>query len=307
MRILLTGGSGFIGTALSKELVKRGIEIVNVDIKTNNHHSDNGLLAQIQGDLLDKEVMSKALDYEPDGIIHLAAVSRVIDAELDKERCLLVNEELTKRLLKACEGLPKRPWFIYGSSREVYGEQHHLPVKEGCDHSPINIYGVCKHNSERCVRDYSINHSKGMVLRFSNVYGNEYDILDRVVPRFILNAINDRPLIINGGSQTFDFTHVDDTVKGIIKSMDHLCCRPGPYFEDLHLLTGNGTTLQRLVSIIAEKLESQPQVIYGPEREYDVNRFIGDPTKAEKTIGFKAMIPIEEGVSKTIDLYQEVF
>lgn len=306
MTILITGGAGFIGSTLTEALINAGNEVIIVDKKPLKRLEHSDSLIQIIGDLCDFDVMKKALEFKPEGIVHLAAISRIFEAEQNKTECCKVNDILTKELLIKCKEMSERPWFIYGSSREVYGEQKSLPVKESCCHEPINIYGICKKRSENYTREYCTSSAKGMVLRFSNVYGNEYDILDRVVPHFILNAMKGEPLTINGGSQLFDFTHIDDTVNGIISSINHIRTNDDGYFEDVHLSTGQGTTLQELTKIVAESLELSVEVAYDEPRGYDVNQFVGDPAKALSILGFKTLISIEKGIELTVDKYAKL-
>lgn len=279
--------------------------MIIADLKPIRELEGGHSVEQVIGDLSEHEVMKEALEYKPDGIVHLAAVSRVVDAENDKMRCRRVNEKLTKQLLDGCRRMDNSPWFVYGSSREVYGEQNRLPVPENCVHKPINVYGECKKQSEIHVQDYSTTCAKGMVLRFSNVYGNEFDILDRVVPRFILNAMREVPLEINGGSQVFDFTHISDTVSGIVASIANISGKNLGYFEDVHLLTGKGTTLQELTATISEAIDRPVDVVFKEARVYDVNRFIGDPRKSFSVLGFKANTSISDGVKATIDRFVE--
>lgn len=306
MSLLITGGSGFIGSTLTESLIEKGWNVIIADNRPLQRLEDDGRVTQIIGDLRKQHILEEALSYEPEGIIHLAAVSRVIDAEKDKKRCRQVNDFMTRSIIDKSLEMGIKPWLIYGSSREVYGEQEAIPVSESCNHRPINIYGVCKQRSEEYVRDYCVNESKGMVLRFSNVYGNEYDILDRVIPRFIINAMNGDKLTINGGSQIFDFTNIEDTLNGIVLAIDNVRRVNTRYFDHLHLLTGHGTTLQNLAAIVSENVGVDVDIDYEQARDYDVNRFIGNPTKANKVIGFKAKVSIEEGIRTTMSRYMEV-
>ena len=154
-------------------------------------------------------------DKHFDGVVHLAAISRVVDAEKDKTNCIAVNLFGTKYLVDVLER-SKDTWLIFGSSREVYGEQKQFPVKESAPKKPINIYGECKLQGEQLIKE---RLQKYAILRFSNVYGNDYDIEGRVVPAFVKRALTDQILYLEGGEQTIDFTHISNTVESIIDTI----------------------------------------------------------------------------------------
>lgn len=311
MNVLITGGAGFIGSNLTEELVKMKHNIIALDTCSNpkNLLTFREKIEYIQGDVRNKDLMSRVFNkYVIDGIVHLAAVSRVVWGEENPKECYDVNVNGTRTLLNSIKTSKQRPWVIFGSSREVYGEPKMLPVCESYRKIPINHYGISKITCENLLKKYSKEMMvNSAILRFSNVYGNEKDILDRVIPKFVLSAIKGDELEIHGGNQLFDFTHIDDTVNGIIKTINLLNENGGPYTEDFHILTGKGTTLQNIVSIISNNLKRDPSVTYTEARNYDVERFIGDPTKADQVLNYKAKILPEKGIPKTIKCFKEVY
>jgi nucleoside-diphosphate-sugar epimerase len=316
-RVLITGGCGFIGSNLAERLIAAGNEVSLIDIK--EHPANIGEFKRdvsfIRQDVRSSTRLSDLLHAQSfDGIVHLAAVSRVIWGEKNPERCASVNVEGTRVLLEAVSKLETSPWFVFGSSREVYGEPISLPVTEAFPKKPLNIYGYTKLVGEAIVRQYTERFGlRSCILRFSNVYGGSRDILDRVIPRFILAGLQGDPIEIHGGDQVFDFTHIDDTVTGIVGAMN-LLQRTGDnengsssFCEDFHLLTGHGCTLQNVVSSIERHLGQDVAVRYTEPRNYDVERFQGDPAKARELLGFEASILPEAGVPRTIDRFREVF
>jgi nucleoside-diphosphate-sugar epimerase len=309
-RILVTGGAGFIGSSVIERAIKEGKEVHCLD-----HRNDLDKLSHLNGsvntvniDTTNKNDLRSFLEkYSFSGVIHLAAVSRVVWGEKDPQKCKEVNVDGTQNLLECLEETGQNPWFIFGSSREVYGEPTSTPVKENAPKMPINIYGETKLAGEQAVREWSVRTgNSSVILRFSNVYGNEKDILDRVLPRFILWALKGQPLEIHGGNQLIDFTHIDDTVEGIFRAIDYLgngC----PLHDDFHLLTGKGTTLQEVAGIISDYLGQDVQLVKKDCRNYDVDRFVGEPSKAMSKIKFKARVKPEKGIPMTIDRFREVF
>jgi len=312
MRILITGGAGFIGSNLAKKLIEnKDIEIHILDIKENpiNLKNIRGVINYIQGDVKNRKLLYDILTTsEFDGIIHLSAVSRVIWGEQNPKLCVSTNVDGTKILMETISKLDKKPWVIFGSSREVYGEPKLLPVKENAKKEPINIYGKTKLEGENLINYYSkIYGIKSLILRFSNVYGNEMDILDRVIPRFVLRALRGEVLEIHGGSQIFDFTYIDDTVNAIKLAIDYLEENSNPLCEDIHILPGMPVKIVDLPDLISQHVKQDVKIKFMKPRNYDVDRFYGDPTKAEELIGFTAKVNINKGIKLTVERFEEVF
>ena len=210
MKILITGVLGFIGRSLAEKIISENldIEIYGIDIKDVNE-SNAEFVSKINYKNLDirneDSIKSYVAENNFDGIIHLAAVSRVVDAENDKKNCIATNYKGTKYISEAAKENP-RTWMMFASSREVYGEQEIFPVSENAELLPYNVYGFYKLEAERAVR---ANVKKNCVLRFSNVYGNEYDIPGRVIPKFVKTAVEGGELALEGGKQIIDFTYAD--------------------------------------------------------------------------------------------------
>jgi len=288
-RILVTGGAGFIGSNFIESATNEGYEIYCLDYrkKLQNIRMLDASIKYIRLDVRDKTGLYHLFQrHHFDGVIHLAAISRVIWGEQDPDKCIKTNTNGTKNLIEMMEKTNQKAWLIFGSSREVYGEPSSFPVNEDAPKDPINIYGRTKLDGEQMVRDWSYRTGNpSTVLRFSNVYGNEKDILDRVLPRFILGAINNQPLEIHGGKQLIDFTHINDTVKGIFRAIDYLN-NGHDLHDDFHLLTGKGTTLRECVKIISDHTGVDHEVIIKKSRGYDVDRFVGNPSKAMRKLNF---------------------
>ncbi len=307
--VLITGGAGFIGSNLAEKLINQGWNVFIIDIKQDlrNIQEFEDKIKYIHMDIREPNIKDLFKKYNFDGVIHLAAISRVIWCEQKPELCKSTNIFGTKNLLDAIISLDKKPWFIFGSSREVYGESKDLPVKESFPKNPINIYGFAKLTGENMTKEYAIkNNLKSIILRFSNVYGNERDILDRVIPKFILNAIRGKTLEIQGGEQIFDFTHISDTINGIVSAIKLIDSNNLDGVEDLHILTGTPTSITFLAKYIVDSLNSDSDIIFTKPRNYDVIKFYGDPEKAKQLIGFKSNIDIKTGLEKTIKRFKDV-
>ena len=241
------------------------------------------------------------------GIIHLAAISRVVHAQNDPIKCWETNVRGTSHLLREALSFSKKPWVVFASSREVYGQQNSLPVHEDSGLKPMNVYGCAKVAGEmECMyaRSLGLNVS---VVRFSNVYGGIEDHEDRVVPAFVRGVISHCTHRIEGADNIFDFTHVEDVVQGLVKLIALMNSKEAEDFlPPIHFVSGRGTTLQELSSIIHTAADSPPITQIVPPRTFDVHAFIGDTKRAQNLLGWKAKIALEDGIKRLLDQLQEI-
>ena len=299
-RILITGGAGLIGTASKTYFEQRGWAVSTLDLKSCDL---DGREIDHVGDIVDFKSLQDILT-DIDGILHLAAISRVIDAELDKEECTRVNVNGTKRLLEAASSADCR-WFIFGSSREVYGEPPSLPVSEENGVAPINHYGHAKVLGEGLVKNYcEINGMVHSNLRFSNVYGHPGDHQTRLVNAFIIQALKAEPLEIHGGGQLFDFTHIDDTAGAIFAAAEMLHDL-NKSLPPIHVLPGDAVAIEDLAAMVLSITDSNSEIVYTPGRNYDVERFHGDPSRMNEILGYKCSIDIMTGLEKCAKLHRK--
>jgi nucleoside-diphosphate-sugar epimerase len=289
-KILMTGHLGLVGRYLKPLLERRGYLVQGFD------------LADGSGDICQPEQLKKALAGVK-GVIHLAAVSRVIWGERNPELCWQTNAVASEQLLKAACEQAEKPWVLVASSREVYGEADTLPVRDSTLLRPVNIYGRAKAYMEQKTleaREYGLNTA---VIRLANVYGCTKDHRDRVLPAFCCNAVRQADLRVDGREHLFDFTHVSDTVKGlllVVEQLEHNERNLPP----THLLPGIGTTLGEAAEMAVKLAESNSRIIEAPSRNYDVNRFIGDPKQAKELFGWQASITPEQGIGLLVEAFQ---
>jgi len=284
-RVLVTGSSGLIGKALAEALRQDGFTPVEFDLRG---------IGSRAGDIRVSTDISRTIT-DCVGIIHLAAVSRVIDGEKDPEACWETNVMGTRNIIQAAMTLPDRPWLIYASSREVYGEPASTPVNEDAPLEPVNIYGRSKIAAERLVTDAPLRTA---IVRFSNVYGSTDDHVDRVVPAFAQQAALGLPLRVDGSGHTFDFTHLDDTVRGVLAVIHKL--EVGVELPPIHFVTGQPTTLGELASLAIELAGSNSTVHEAPPRNFDVSGFYGDPRRAARLLDWRPSVPLVDGLARLI-------
>lgn len=303
MNILITGGAGFIGRTLQEKLYKLSHKITILD-KKKPFAVDSELVTYVQANVCDRKKMQSVFStHQFDGVIHLAAVSRVVEAQNNPQKCKRTNLGGIYSLLNGMEEIEQKPWLIFGSSREVYGEATDLPVKENAQKVAVNIYGETKIKGENLFLQFSKKYKLNCgIIRFSNVYGNRYDIFDRVIPRFIRAIITGEILTIEGGDQLIDFTHINDSVDGILKIIDYLNQQENTQ-EDFHLCPGIGWTLHQLIDFIEQATGINAKIKTNLKRGYDVVKFTGDTDKISTLLGLKNFISLEEGIYQSVNEY----
>jgi nucleoside-diphosphate-sugar epimerase len=294
--VLITGGNGFIGSHLSEELVNRNDSVSLLDVSFNSN-TESIDCKKIRGDIRNYNVVKKAI-YGVDAVFHFAAMSRVVWGQKQPLNCWRTNVLGTLNVLEACRKAKSKPVIFYASSREVYGEPQYLPVDESHPKNPKSIYGVSKLCAEKaCFSFYNSFGLRIVIFRFSNVYGSERDQLDRVIPKFMLRALRDEDITLYGGDQVLDFTFIDDTISGILNAYDKsFDDERNVVGESFHFVTGRGVSALKLAKMIADICCSSSKIIRREPKDFDVQAFIGDPTKAYRIINYEPRIRLEDGL-----------
>jgi len=288
--ILITGSSGLIGKAVRASLEKSGVRVVGLDIKS---------IGQEFGDVRNPLTIQHAFEGCT-GIIHLAAISRVIWGEQDPDNCWKTNVDGLANVLNLAQAQPTKPWMIFASSREVYGQPAVLPATENAPLNPVNIYGRAKVEGEHLVNLARQHGMRTAIIRLSNVYGSTADHHDRVVPAFARAAVLGQTLRVDGSSHTFDFTHLDDTARGIVALVNYLGEGRDSALP-IHFLTGQPTTLGQLAAMASDASISGSEIVQSPPRNFDVSQFYGNPQRAKELLGWVPQISIKDGISRLIE------
>jgi len=279
-----------VGRYLTPLLKEKGFNTIGYDITDNS------------GDIRNTQQFSAALT-NCDGVIHLAAVSRVIWGEKNPELCWQTNALASEAMLQQVLNSPRAPWILVASSREVYGSPQALPVNEDSGNKPINIYGRSKAYMEEktlSIREAGINSA---VVRLANVYGCTEDHADRVLPAFCRNAVQNKDLRVDGRDHLFDFTHISDTCNGLMLLVEQLD-QGERNLPPIHLLPGIGTTLGEAADLAISAAQSRSKIMLAPPRHYDVNKFIGDPGRAKHLLGWQASITPKQGIKQLVDAFK---
>jgi nucleoside-diphosphate-sugar epimerase len=288
-RVLITGSRGLIGSALARRLQESGREVVPFDVAAGGGGQPD--------DILDAARLAAAL-AGCGGVVHLAAVSRVVWGERDPARCRTVNVEGTRNVLTAARESGRDPWVLVASSREVYGDAVRFPVPESAPFAPLNAYARSKADVEEMVAASRAAGLCASVVRFSSVYGSTADHFDRVAPAFARQAAAGQPLRVDGTGTTLDFTHLDDVAAALHRAVDALS-QDHRALPPLHLVSGRAITLLELAEMTV-KAAGRGRVEVGPARPYDVRKFVGDPARAAEVLGWRASTPLEDGMARLV-------
>ena len=286
-KILMTGHLGLVGRHLTPLLRSKGYEVIGFD------------LADQSGDICNEGLLKNAL-IGCHGVIHLAAVSRVVWGQQNPIKCWNTNALASESLLKASVNSITKPWVLVASSREVYGEPTQLPVIEDMPLLPVNIYGRAKLYMEQVAFDARNAGINTAVVRLANVYGCTDDHTDRVLPAFCRNAATGQPLRVDGLEALFDFTHISDTVRGLARMVE-LMFDGENKLPAIHLLPGKGTTLKQAAEWAISAAKSNSCIVASESRTYDVARFFGDPSRAKSILGWQASIQPKQGIEMLVN------
>jgi UDP-glucose 4-epimerase len=284
--LLVTGSEGLIGRHLSSRIEAAGIAVRKLDVRRS-----------IREDVRKVDALASALQ-DVTGVVHLAAVSRVVWAERQPRNCWSTNVDALESLLQLCHASSLRPWVLFVSSREVYGDAKPLPVAEDAPFSPLNTYGRSKCEGERIAQRANQEGLRVNVCRLSNVYGCPLDHKDRVVMAFADVAANGGTMRVEGAGNTFDFTAVKDVAEGLWRAVE--ACIAGERLPAIHLVSGQGTSLLDLATLAARSAKGTVWIEEVNGREFDVSCFVGDPARAHKLLGWKATTPLAVGVDDLI-------
>ena len=290
--ILLTGSSGVLGSFLRTELQRQGWNILGLDILGDGHD---------QGDILDYDHVFP-LVYRCQGVIHCAALSRVLACESQPRLAHQVNVLGTQNIVKAVQNTKHKPWILFTSSREVYGSQVDLPVLEHFSNNPQNVYGKTKLQGEWEIQKAKVKGIRTSILRLTNLYGSPVDIPQRAIPSFVSKALRNEPISIVGEQRIFDFLQIQDVSDAIIKLLPFLQKQS---LETLMLCSGKPITLGDIARQIVQQTNSKSQLQYLPKTNFEVDHFYGSSQRIKQYIDWSPKIKLEKGLQEYIQKMQQ--
>lgn len=298
--ILITGSSGLIGRSLTEALREAGETVIEMDIRTQPGWDIS------RPDALENlwPALLTSAHGPVRGVINLAAVSRVVAAQEDPALCWRTNVSAIDTLARALERQSERPWLIFASSREVYGQPTVLPACDSDAVAPLNVYAASKAAGELLVGQYGRRTGAlTAILRFSSVYGMTDDHANRVVPAFARSAALGQTIDVHGAETTLDLTHISDVVRAaclLVKRMDE----GTPPVQPLLLSTGVGTRLIDLATLAAEFSGGATSVRITAARHYDVTRFFAHAPYAHAFLKWTPQCGVVEGFKGLVDAFR---
>ena len=312
MKVVVTGGAGFIGSHLVDELLKRGHEVLAVDNLVNGKEenladamqSDNFTFEE--SDILEATRMTTLLQ-NTDVVFHLAClgVRHSLHSPFENH---LVNAEGSLNVLEAARA-NKVKKFFYISTSEIYGDIKQFPIDELGVPLPKTVYGSSKLAGENYAYSYHQCFDLDVTItRIFNNYGPRAHYegdAGEVIPRSIVQMLYGKaPIIFGDGSVTRDFFYVKDTARALCDLMD----MQGIRGEIINIGTGDEITMKQLMtSLITEMgLEGKMEIDFQDDRPADVPRLWVNPSKFQSLTGFKASVSFSEGLKETISYYKNL-
>ena len=318
VKVLITGGAGFIGSHISRELIKQGHTPIIVDSYTQYLNPLTTMdYSQVLKDrfkgIEDKVIMERGnasnfheirniiLKHQPERIIHLASFPISVNSNVHIEECMEGTIRSTMNIINVCHevGFVKR--FVYTSSSMIYGDYKTNPVSEEHEKKPKDTYAGAKLAGEyitigMCNR-FQVPYT---IIRPSAVYGPT-DMNSRVSQIFVENALLGKPLVLEGGGKSkLDFTYVKDTAKGFVLA----AFSPDAEGEVFNITTGNARTLKEYADIL-KKYFPNLTVIEKPADPHRPERGTLDISKARKLLGFNPEYSLEKALPEYIDYMKE--
>ena len=305
-RVLVTGGSGFIGSHLVRNLLDLGAQVA-VTVRYGNLVKNIRLadcwncIHVIEADLRNRGALQAIRRFDPEIVFHLAAYQDVGQSFTQIEECFDVNAKGTANLLDACEGAPK---FVYISTSEVYGVQASVPFSESMQPNPGSPYAVTKYAAEMFCRMKQRIAPPGsiVILRPFNAFG-PYQSTKAIIPELILKCLHSEPIETTPGEQSREFNFVTNLTEGMILSAQH----PAPLDGPVNLAGGEEIAIRDLVRRIAGLTNSRSRVEVGvlPYRPNEIWRMRGDATRARQELGWKPRVSLDDGLRVTVDWFRD--
>ena len=307
VRLLITGGAGFIGSNLARLALDRGHQ-VNVidDLSTGYEENLDGLdVTFVKGSILDEEAMRSALEGA-DSVVHLAALGSVPRSIKDPVASHAANATGTLSVLEAARAAGVNHVMV-ASSSSVYGLNPALPKSEREWVRPMSPYAVTKLATEQYPLAYQQSYGMStMAFRFFNVYGPRQKaghVYAAVIPVFMDALMAGRPLPVNGdGSNSRDFTYVGTVCRVLLDASERRLSHPEP----VNLAFGTNTTLLELIQKIEHAAGQVAEVVHRDPRAGDVKHSQADNAVLRSLFPDVQPVPLEQGLSETLAWFKEI-
>ncbi len=306
MKILVTGGAGFIGSHVVDAYVTAGHEVAVIDNLTTGREENVNPGARLHRvDIRDlAQVQQVFASFQPQVVNHHAAQSEVPKSVADPGYDALVNVVGGLNVLRACADNAVRKVIFSSTGGALYGEPDVVPADEDHPIRPLSPYGTSKFAFEQYLATFDRTFGlRFTTLRYANVYGARQDFAaeeGRVVAIFASRMIENKPVTIDGdGNQSRDMLHVGDIAMANVAALER---GDGGTF---HISTGIPVTVNDIFRKLAILTEYRLEPRFGPSRKGDVYRIALDNTRAKMQLGWEPRIQLEEGLRLTVDYFRD--
>ncbi len=316
MRILVTGGAGFIGGHLAEQFVRDGHDVValdtlepfydvgikekNINIASEAATNGDGEYEFVEGSVTDPELV-RQLVGDINYIYHQAAQAGVRASVENPEKTTRINIDGTFTLLEAARANDVKR-FVNASSSSVYGKPEYLPYNEEHPTNPVSPYGASKLSAEHYVRVYNEVYDLPTVsLRYFTVYGPRMRP-NMAFTNFVSRCLHgESPVIFGDGTQTRDFTYVDD----IVAANRRLLETDRADGQVLNIGSTGRITITELAKVIRDEIEPSLELVYNDPREGDAEHTHADVSKAADLLDYEPSVSIENGAKKFVEWYRQ--
>ena len=300
MKIIVTGGAGFLGTHLCRALAAAGHELKIIDLKENKE------FPTVIADVQDRVKMSEEIK-DADLVFHLASLIEAGESVKDPQKYFDYNVSGTISVLDAMKENGIKI-FIFSSSAAIYGEPIRTPIIEDDRTIPINPYGTTKLAMEGLLSSYVSSFGfTGIALRYFNLYGPEEHHIPEThaIPRFIEQIFQGKPVTIWGnGEHQRDFIHVQDVVDAHLKAIELAHKEPNKYHY-FNISAEQPASVNEVVTLIETIMNKSAQRSQQPNRPGDPLILTADASKAHQQLGWHAQVKLETGLKETISYFIE--
>ena len=303
MRILVTGGAGFIASHIVDAYVAAGHEVAVIDdLSSGSRENINPAAAFHQLDILDPCLEEAFAAHRPQVVNHHAAQIDVRKAVADPARDIAVNIVGTVRVLERCAAHDVERVIFASTGGAIYGEPQYLPADENHPVQPLSPYGLDKFAAEHYLR---IFHEQGgptyVILRYANVYGPRQDPHGEAgVVAIFANAMlrGEAPTIFGDGEQTRDFVYVGDVVRANLLALE------ATHTGSFNIGTGEPTSVNRIYRSLAEAIGFDQPARYAPARPGEARNIHLDCALARLHLGWSAQVTLEDGLARTVEHFR---
>ncbi len=300
MRILVTGGAGFIGSNIADAFLTQGHEVAVLDdLSTGKRENLNPRAKFFQADICDNDALARALDeFQPEIISHQAAKADVRESLAKPQLYAQVNIIGSLNLLENARRVGVKKIIYAGTGGATYGEPENLPVREDHPINPLDPYGASKHHVEHYLFLYNYNYGlKYTVLRYPNVYGPRQNPFGEagVIAIFTYKMLNGETPTINGkGDRERDFCYVGDVAQANVLTLEQ-----GDN-QIYNIGAGIGVNINTVYALLQEATHFNQPANHGPEKPGEVYKIYLDASKAQRELGWQATVPLAEGIHRTV-------